>query len=87
MIDKFWGKWQLWPKNVTTQLLLRLYYFISTLVASQKNPNIFWTLNDSGNQPCVFAISHHGTLKYKLCLDGAQNIDWEAIATAPCTKG
>ena len=67
--------------------LLSLNDFISTLVASQRNPNIFWTFNDSGNQPCVFAISHHGHTKYKLCLDGAQNIDWEAIATAPCSKG
>ena len=31
MIDKFWTKWQLWPKNVITQILQCLYNFISTL--------------------------------------------------------
>ena len=26
-----WTKWQLWPKNVITQILQRLYYLISIL--------------------------------------------------------
>ena len=59
----------------------------SGLVASQSNSGIFWTFNDSGGPACVYAISKHGTLKYKLCLKGAYNRDWEAIATAPCSKG
>ena len=32
MINEFWTKWQLWPKNVITQKLQSLYNFISTLV-------------------------------------------------------
>ena len=32
MINEFWTKWQLWPKNVITQILQSLYNFISTLV-------------------------------------------------------
>ena len=31
IIIEFWTKWQLWPKNVIAQLLLRLCFFISTL--------------------------------------------------------
>ena len=31
MINEFWTKWQLWPKNVITQILQSLYNFISTL--------------------------------------------------------
>ena len=31
MINEFWTKWQLWPKNVITQILQRLYYLIFTL--------------------------------------------------------
>ena len=31
MINKFWTKWQLRPKNVITQILQSLYNFISTL--------------------------------------------------------
>ena len=26
MFDKFWTKWQSWPKNVITQILQSLYY-------------------------------------------------------------
>ena len=56
----------------------------SGLVASQVNPDTFWTLNDSDGPVCVFAIASNGSLKHKLCLDGAENYDWEAISTAPC---
>ena len=31
MINEFWTKWQLWPKNVITQILQSLYNFISIL--------------------------------------------------------
>ena len=56
----------------------------SGLVASQVNPDTFWTLNDSDGPVCVYAIATNGDLKHKLCLEGAENYDWEAIATAPC---
>ena len=32
---EFWTKWQLWPKNVITQILQRLYNFISILVLKE----------------------------------------------------
>ena len=35
MRDKFLRKWQLWPKNVITQILQRLYYLIFTLAIKQ----------------------------------------------------
>ena len=56
----------------------------SGLVASQVNPDAFWTLNDSGGPACVYALASNGHLRHKLCLEGADNYDWEAIATAPC---
>ena len=31
IINEFWTKWQFWPKKVITQILLRLYNFVSTL--------------------------------------------------------
>ena len=27
-----------------------------------------------------------GTLVTTICVEGAENFDWEAIATAPCSK-
>ena len=39
IINKFWTKWQLWPKNDITQILQSLYDFISTLDNSDENQN------------------------------------------------
>ena len=52
----------------------------SGLVASRKHPGIFWTHNDSGNPPALFAVRRDGTLvrEYRV---GALNVDWEDIAT------
>ena len=35
MIDKFWTKWEFWPKNVITLITQSLNYFISTLAAAR----------------------------------------------------
>jgi hypothetical protein len=56
----------------------------SDLLVSQSNPDILWTLNDSGGVSCLFAMAINGSLVHKLCLHGAENYDWEAMATAPC---
>ena len=32
------------------------------------------------------ALKIDGTLVMTICLEGAENFDWEAIATAPCSK-
>ena len=33
IIERFWTRWQLWPKNVTNQILQTLYYLISILAS------------------------------------------------------
>ena len=58
----------------------------SGLVASQVNKDVFWTLNDSQGPSCIYALKIDGTLIMTICLEGAENFDWEAIATAPCSK-
>ena len=58
----------------------------SGLVASRKFPDVFWTLNDHNGPHHVYAVSVNGTLLTDLKLEGAVNEDWEAIATAPCSK-
>ncbi len=58
----------------------------SGMVLSQKNPGVFWTLNDSQGVACVFAVALNGTLLEKLCLMGAENFDWEAITISKCTE-
>lgn len=52
----------------------------SGLARSARDPAIFWTLNDSGGEPCVFAIDHSGATRAKVRLPNAANFDWEDIA-------
>jgi hypothetical protein len=52
----------------------------SGLVASRKHPGVFWTHNDSGNPPQIFAIDDKGKLLATYALNVA-NVDWEDIAT------
>ena len=60
----------------------------SSLVASRTYPDIFWTLNDHNGLNHVFAVSTklNGSVVTDLKLAGSENVDWEAIATAPCSK-
>ena len=55
----------------------------SGLVASEKTPGIFWTHNDSGDSPRIFALAADGTLVATYTLDGAGAQDWEDLARGP----
>jgi hypothetical protein len=44
--------------------------------------NAIWTHNDSGNPPEVFLLATSGKLLATTKLDGARNIDWEAMCQA-----
>lgn len=52
----------------------------SGLVASRRHPGVFWTHNDSGNLPAIFAIRADGTVLARYRIKGAKNVDWEDIA-------
>lgn len=45
---------------------------------------LFWTHNDSGHTPHLFAVAEDGSLVARLRVAGAQNVDWEDMAAAPC---
>lgn len=55
----------------------------SGLIASRVNPGIFYTHNDSGGLPIVYAFDRAGTIKAQIELVGATNVDWEDIAIGP----
>ncbi|MFM2179620.1 MAG: hypothetical protein RL015_3718 [Verrucomicrobiota bacterium] len=59
----------------------------SGLARSQRHPGVFWTLNDSGGEPCVFAIDTTGHTRAKVRLPHAVNFDWEDIASATDADG
>ena len=54
----------------------------SGLVESRSHPGRFWTHNDSGNSPEIFALDATGKLiGSPIRVEGAVNTDWEDIAT------
>lgn len=55
----------------------------SGLVASRKNPGLYWTHNDSGGRARIFAIDKHGNVKKTVWVKGARARDWEDIAAGP----
>jgi hypothetical protein len=55
----------------------------SGLAASRRNPGIFWTHNDSGDDPLLFAIDRQGRTRGVWRIAGAKARDWEDIAVGP----
>lgn len=61
---------------------------VSGIVRSRRDPNVFWTLNDSGNEPRVYPIRADGSVvpstRYPdvpgVLIGGAIDNDWEDIA-------
>ena len=52
----------------------------SGLVVSKCQPNVFWTHNDSGDGPYIYAIGPTGEDLGTWKVPNAENIDWEDIA-------
>ena len=59
----------------------------SGLVASQQFPGVYWTLNDSGNAPMLFAFDQDGGSRGSFRVTGASNVDWEALQLGPDGDG
>jgi hypothetical protein len=59
----------------------------SALVASQRWPGIFWTLNDSKNQPMLFATDQQGKSRGRFRVSNAENVDWESLQLGPDSDG
>lgn len=59
----------------------------SGLALGGLDPSIFWTVNDSGGEPCVFAIDRSGKTRAKVRVRDAANFDWEGLAIGKDEKG
>lgn len=59
----------------------------SGLCLSGRSPGIWWTINDSGGEPCVFAIDQKGKTRAKVRIREAANFDWEDIALGKSKDG
>jgi hypothetical protein len=55
----------------------------SGLVASRRNPGLYWTHNDSGDGPFLYCIDGRGSACGAWRVSGADAVDWEDIAAGP----
>ena len=55
----------------------------SGLVASRTTPGAYWTHNDSGDGPLIYAFDTRGDSLGAFRVNGAQARDWEDIAAGP----
>ena len=69
------------PAEKLAELENKDIYESSGLAASRRHPGIYWTHNDSGDQPRLFAFDeagrHQGTSAWK----GAKAVDWEDMGS------
>ncbi|MDO8666141.1 MAG: hypothetical protein Q7J79_05980 [Gemmatimonadales bacterium] len=56
----------------------------SGVTASLRRRGVYWTINDSGNEPILFATDSAGRDLGYVRVTAAQNVDWEDLALAPC---
>lgn len=59
----------------------------SALTPSRRTAGLFWSLNDSGHEPVLFAIGADGAARGRVAVTGAKNRDWEALSAGPCPSG
>lgn len=55
----------------------------SGLVASATWPGVFWTHNDSGDDPVLYAVNGAGRLVREVPVAGAEAVDWEDLSRGP----
>lgn len=59
----------------------------SGLTAGRRDPNLLWTLNDSGDAPHLYATDRTGLARGTFAVTGAANVDWEDLASGPGAGG
>lgn len=59
----------------------------SGLAQSRRDPGRFWTHNDSGGDPDLFALDADGRVTARVRVTGAVVEDWEDLEAGPCPDG
>lgn len=59
----------------------------SGLATSRLTPDVFWTHNDSGGGPYLFAINRKGETLARYRVKGVGSVDWEDMASGPGRDG
>lgn len=74
-------RWLYHPAEQTGQLQCRDVHESSGIAISRATEGVFWTHNDSGDRPRLFAFQIDGTHVGSWAVPGAQARDWEDIAS------
>jgi hypothetical protein len=53
---------------------------------SVRQPGVFFTINDSGNEPILFAMETTGADRGAWRVRGAMDVDWESGSMGPCAS-
>src|SRR3954465_5904713 len=56
----------------------------SALAMSASRPGVLYTINDSGNEPILFALDTTGSDRGAWRVKKSTNVDWEALAIGAC---
>jgi hypothetical protein len=56
----------------------------SAVAMSERQPGVVFSINDSGNDPLLFAVDTLGTDRGVWRVTNARNVDWESAAVGPC---
>jgi hypothetical protein len=56
----------------------------SGITPSAQQADLFWSINDSGHEAALFALTGAGEDLGQVRITGARNRDWEAIASGAC---
>ena len=59
----------------------------SGVTASVRQPGVLFVINDSGNEPLLFALDTTGMDRGLWRVTGVQNADWESISIGRCALG
>src|SRR6185295_5989187 len=74
------------PPTKLADLEDRAIYESSGLVASRTSPGSYWTHNDAGNGPLIYAFDSQGRSRGVWQVTGATSIDWEDLSSGPGPK-
>lgn len=74
------------PGKLIAHLASRAVRESSGLAASRRTPGVYWTHNDSGDQPLIFAFDRNGRDLGAWRLAGAAARDWEGMSAGPGPK-
>jgi hypothetical protein len=58
----------------------------SGVVIDPRDPDVFWTHNDSGHEAELFSVGRDGRTLSRMTVTGAENQDWEELAHGPCPE-